>query len=171
MSETKKKNRKGKDKRRYSTRDLDSSSDEEESRKSGITRAEQMNMLASAGINLNNSVIEFESSDEKRYQKRTLASRYIISEEIRFFVLSSTEDRCAHLESLFSKHTKYLLKITQQIIQSRRIKKVSIALKRILKNVTEWFDSDCHIILTKYITDHQEYTNNDTDKDRYKLIN
>ena len=38
-------------------------------------------------------------------------------------------------------------------------------------NVTEWFDNNPHIILTKYITDHQEHTNNDTDKERYKLIN
>ena len=33
----------------------------------------------------------------------------------------------------------------------------------------EWFDNDWHIILTKCTTDHQEYTNIDTDKDRYKL--
>ena len=30
--------------------------------------------------------------------------------------------------------------------------------------MTKWFDSDSHIILTKYITDHQEHTNNDTDQ-------
>ena len=69
------------------------------------------------------------------------------------------------------KHTKYLLKITQQIIQSRKYKKVSITLKIFLKNVTKWFDSDSHIILTKYITDHQENTNIGTDKGKYKLIN
>ena len=87
------------------------------------------------------------------------------------FVLSSTEDQCAHLESLFSKHTRYLLKICQQIIQSQRFKKASITLKRVLKNVTKWFNSEPHIILTKYSTDHQEHTNIDTDKDEYKLIN
>ena len=91
--------------------------------------------------------------------------------KIRLFVLSSKEDQCAHLESLFSKHTKYLLKISQQISQSRRFKKVSITLKRVLKNVTKWFNSDQHIILIKCITGHQEYTNIDTDKDRYELIN
>ena len=37
--------------------------------------------------------------------------------------------------------------------------------------MTEWVDSDPHIILIKYITDHQEHTNIDTDKYRYKLIN
>ena len=42
----------------------------------------------------------------------------LLVKKIRLFVLPSTEDQCAHLESLISKHTKYLLKITQQIIQS-----------------------------------------------------
>ena len=75
------------------------------------------------------------------------------------------------LESLFSKHTKYLLKICQQIIQSRRFKKASITLNRVPKNMTEWFDSDPHLILTKYTTDHQENSNISTDKDGCKLIN
>ena len=35
----------------------------------------------------------------------------------------------------------------------------------------KWFDSDPHTNLTKYITDHKEHTNNDTDKKKYKLIN
>ena len=35
-----------------------------------MTGAEQMHMLASAGINPNNSEIEFESGDEKRYRKQ-----------------------------------------------------------------------------------------------------
>ena len=87
------------------------------------------------------------------------------------FVLSSTEDQCAHLELLFSKHTKYLLKICQQIIQSQRFKKVSITLKRVLKNMTEWFDSNPYINLTKHITDCQEHRNDDIDKERYTLIN
>ena len=55
------------------------------------------------------------------------------------FLISFTEEHCVHLESLFSKHTKYLLKIYHQIIQSRRFKKASITLKRVLKNVTEWY--------------------------------
>ena len=38
--------------------------------KSRMTEVEQMHMLASAGINPNNSDIEFESSDEKHYQKK-----------------------------------------------------------------------------------------------------
>ena len=81
------------------------------------------------------------------------------------------EDQYAHLESLFFKHTKYLLNIIQQIIQSQRFKKVSIARKKALKNVTDWSDSNPHINLTKYINHCQEHTNNDTYKERYKLIN
>ena len=54
------------------------------------------------------------------------------------------------MESFFSKHTKYLLKICQQIIQSQRFKKASFTLKRVLKNVTKLFNSDPHFILTKY---------------------
>ena len=86
-------------------------------------------------------------------------------------IISSTEEQCAHLESLFSKHTKYLLKICQLIIQSRKLKKASITLKRVLKNVTEWSDSDPYITFTKYTTDHPDHRNIDTDKDEYKLIN
>ena len=77
----------------------------------------------------------------------------LFMKKIRLFVLSSVENRCMHLESLFSKHTKYLLNILQQIIQSQRFKKVSIALKRVLRNMTKWFDSNLHINLTKHITD------------------
>ena len=66
-----KKNRKGKGKRRYSS---DSSSEESssdgESWRSGMSGAEQMHMLASAGINPNDSDIEFASDDEKRYKKQ-----------------------------------------------------------------------------------------------------
>ena len=66
-----KKNRKGKGKRRYSS---DSSSDESSSGgepwRRGMSGAEQMHMLASAGINPNDSDIEFASDDEKRYKKQ-----------------------------------------------------------------------------------------------------
>ena len=71
VSETKKKIRKGKRKQRYSS---DSSSSEKsssdgESWRSGISGAEQMHMLASAGINPNDSDIEFEPEGERRYKK------------------------------------------------------------------------------------------------------
>ena len=69
------------------------------------------------------------------------------------FSLSSTEKHYIHVKLLFSKHTKYLLNICQQIIQSQRFNKASIKLKRVLKNVTHWFNGDQHFILTKYTTD------------------
>ena len=69
-AETKKKIKKGKGKRRYSSSSLESSGSEEKSRRSGMSGAEQNHMLASAGINLNNSDIEFPSNDEKRYRKQ-----------------------------------------------------------------------------------------------------
>ena len=74
----------------------------------------------------------------------------ILVKKLQLFILSSKEEHYVHLKSLFSKHTKYLLNIYQQIIQSGRFKKTSITLKRGLKNMTEWFDSDPHFILTKY---------------------
>ena len=91
------------------------------------------------------------------------------------FVLSSPENRYTHFETLYYENKNYiliiLLKITQQTIQSQRFNKVSTTLKRVLKNMIKWSDSNLHTNLTKYITDHQEYTNNDTDKERNKLIN
>ena len=71
-SESKKKIRKGKGKRRYSS---DSSSSEESSsdgelRRSSMSGVEQMHMPASAGINPNDSDIEFEPEDERRYKKQ-----------------------------------------------------------------------------------------------------
>ena len=44
-------------------------------------------------------------------------------------------------------------------------------MKRVLKNMTELFNTDPHIILIKHIIDHGEHTNSDTNKDRYKLAN
>ena len=68
-SETKKK-QKGKGKRRYSSSDSDSSNGDKESRRSRMTGVEQMYMLASTGINPNDSEIEFESGNEKHYRKQ-----------------------------------------------------------------------------------------------------
>ena len=70
--------------------------------------------------------------------------------KLQLFVFSSTKKHSVHLASLFSKHSKYLLKICQQIIQSQRFKEATITLERVLKNVTKWFNSDPHFILTQY---------------------
>ena len=69
---------------------------------------------------------------------------------LQLFVLSSKKEHRVYLESLLSKHTTYLLKIYEQIIQYGRFKKKSVALERVLKNVTEWSDNDPNFILTIY---------------------
>ena len=60
--------RKGKRRRSYNSRD--SSSDEEESWRSGLDGAEQMHVLASAGINPSDDNIEIENDDLRLYQKQ-----------------------------------------------------------------------------------------------------
>ena len=69
---------------------------------------------------------------------------------LQLFVLSSKKEHRVYLESLLSKHTTYLLKIYEQIVQYGRFKKTSIALKKVLKNVTEWSDNDPNFVLTIY---------------------
>ena len=87
------------------------------------------------------------------------------------FVLSSTEDQYTHFETLFYEHKNYILIILQQIIQSQRFKNVSTVLKGVLKNMIEWLNISLHTDLTKYITDQQEHTTNDTRKAKNKFIN
>ena len=67
-SKKQKKIRGKKSKRRYSSSSSESSNSEEESWRSGMIGVEQMHMLASAGINPNDSDIEFEPEDERRYK-------------------------------------------------------------------------------------------------------
>ena len=71
-SESKKK-RKGKGKRRYSSdSSVSESSSSEDSRswRSGMSGAEQMHMIASAGLDPNDSDIEFDPEDERKYRKQ-----------------------------------------------------------------------------------------------------
>ena len=82
------------------------------------------------------------------HENDLLQSDVLSTKKLRLFVLSSKEEQRVHLESLLSKHTKYLLKIYKQIIQSGRFKKTSITLKKVLKNVTEWPNNDPNFILT-----------------------
>ena len=84
------------------------------------------------------------------HENNVLPSDVISVKKSRLFVLSSKEKHCVHLKSLLSKHTKYLLKIYQQIIQSGRFKETSITLKQVLKNTTKWFCSNPDFILTIY---------------------
>ena len=45
------------------------------------------------------------------HKKDHLQIDVLLVKKLRLFLLSSTEEHCVHLESLFSKHTKYVLKI------------------------------------------------------------
>ena len=87
------------------------------------------------------------------------------------FVLSPTEDRCTHFETLFSNHKSYMLIILQQIIQSRRFENVSTVLKGALKNTNECININLHTDLIKYIAEPQEYTTIDTRRAKNELIN
>ena len=73
--------------------------------------------------------------------------------KIRLFVLSSVEDQCMHLESLFSKHTKYLLNILQQISQSRRFKNIFTILGGVSKNTNEWISGNLRTDRINYTPD------------------
>ena len=64
------KKRKGKQRRSYNSIDSNSSSNDD-SWRSGLNRAEQMHLLASAGINPSDSDIEFDNDDLKRYKKQS----------------------------------------------------------------------------------------------------
>ena len=75
VASERKKIRKGKGKRRgrYSSDSSGSESSSSEgtrSWRSGMSGAEQMHMIASAGLNPNDSDIEFEPEDERRYKKQ-----------------------------------------------------------------------------------------------------
>ena len=72
-SETKKKIRKGRGKRRYSSDSSGSESSSSEGTRSwrrGMTGAEQMHMIAAARLDPDDSDIEFEPEDERRYRKQ-----------------------------------------------------------------------------------------------------
>ena len=84
------------------------------------------------------------------HENDLLQSDVISVKKLQLFVLSSKEEQRVRLKSLISKHTKYLLKIYQQIIQSGRFKKTFITLKRVLKNMTKWINSDPDLILIIY---------------------
>ena len=66
------------------------------------------------------------------------------------------------LESLFSKHTKYLLNILQQIIQSRRFKDILTILGVVSKNTKEWIHMNLRIDQVNYTTKSQVHTTTDT---------
>ena len=86
--------------------------------------------------------------ESKTDSSSLLQSNVLPMKNLQLFVLTSKEVSIVYLKSLFSKHTKYLLKIYEQIIQSGRFKKTSIALKRVLNNANKWFNDVPIFILT-----------------------
>ena len=67
------------------------------------------------------------------HKKRNLNTNLLFMKKIWMFMLSSEEDWYTHFKTLFYEHKNYVLIILQQIIQSRRLKKVSTVLKGVLK--------------------------------------
>mmetsp|Transcript_63390 Transcript_63390/g.71742 ORF Transcript_63390/g.71742 Transcript_63390/m.71742 type:complete len:141 (+) Transcript_63390:115-537(+) len=77
--------------------------------------------------------------------------------KIRLCILSSVENRHMEFESLFSKHTMYLLNIIQQIIQSRRFKAMLTILKVVSKNTNEWICMNLGTTQANYTTNSQTH--------------
>ena len=75
------------------------------------------------------------------------------------------------LESLFSKHTKYLLNILQQIIQSRRFKDILTILEVVSKNTKEWIRINLCTDQVNYTTKSQVHTTTNARIAKNKSIN
>ena len=74
-----------------------------------------------------------------KYQKdKQLNLDMIFVKKIQLFILSFTENRCLHSESIFSKHTKYLLNTIQHMIQSQRLKAILTILGVVYDNTQVW---------------------------------
>ena len=67
-----------------------------------------------------------------------------------------------YFKTLFSRHNKYILNKLQQIIQSERLKNIFTVLEGAFKNMNDWICNNLDTDLTKYITDSQMHTTNDT---------
>ena len=61
-------------------------------------------------------------------------------------------------EIVFSKHTKYLLNILQQIIQSQKFRNIFPILRGISKKTKEWIRGNLHTDQINYTTDSQVHT-------------
>ena len=77
---------------------------------------------------------------------------------MRLFILSSTENRCLYSESLFSKHSKYLLNTIQHMIQSRRLKVILVILGVVYDNTKDWIRINLHTDQVNYDNKSQAYT-------------
>ena len=86
----------------------------------------------------------------------------LLVKKVRLFILLSLENRYMDLESLFSKHTKYLLNIIQQIIQSRRFKAILTILGVVSKNIKEWIRMNLRTDQVNYVTKSLGHNTTDT---------
>ena len=91
--------------------------------------------------------------------------------KIWLFVLSSMEDQCMHLELLFPKHTKYLLNILQQSIQSQRLKNIFAILGGVSKNMKEWIRGNLRTDQINYTTNSQLHTTDNAKIATNELMN
>ena len=71
------------------------------------------------------------------------------------------ENRCLHSESLFSKHTKYLLNTIQHIIQSQRLKTILAILGVVYDNTKVWLRNNLYTDQVNYDNKSQEHTTAD----------
>ena len=101
-------------------------------------------------------------SSTKYHQDEQLNVDIIFVKKIWLFLLSSVENRCLHLESLFNKHTKYLLNIIQQIIQSQRMKAILTILGVTFENMKVWICKNLRNDQVNYATKSQVHTTTDT---------
>ena len=105
------------------------------------------------------------------HKDRHLNVDVMFVKKIQLFVLSSVEDRCMHLELLFSKHNRYLLNKLQQIIESQRFKIIFTILGGVSKNMKEWIHGNLHTDQINYTTDSQVHITIDTRIATNELMN
>ena len=89
------------------------------------------------------------------HKDRHLNVNVLFVKKIQLFILLSVENQCMEFESLFSKHTIYLLKIIQQIIRSQRFKAELTILGVVSKNTKEWICMNLRTNQTNYATNSQ----------------
>ena len=92
------------------------------------------------------------------YKNRDLDIDILFLNKTQTFLMLSLNSRCIYFRMLLSRHNKYILNKLQQIIQSQRLKNISIVMEGIFKNMFNWIYSNLHIDLIKYMTDSQVYT-------------
>ena len=97
--------------------------------------------------------------------------KVLLVKKIRLFILSSLENRCMDLEPIFYKHTKYLLNIIQQIIQSQRFKTILTILGVVSKNKIEWIRMNRRTNQVSYATKSLVHTTTDARIANNKLTN